>query len=322
VKLLEYIAETLGVKVAADAPWEGEKRLQYFIADAYGFQTVSLCGAKCLFVKPKGELAPVPAVKKHLGIIAEQTDLILVLDAPALNAKQRKALIAARIPFVVDGNQLYLPFLGAALQERYVNPPQKAETLSPTAQLALFRYLYQDKREMYISGLAELFGVSAMQITRAVKQLAALELIATHKDGVQIVIAGTAVGADLFDKAKPHLLNPVRKRRYVDIDALPPNLPLAGETALGEYTMLAPPQTAVYAYDGKVGDLHGTDTLVDPGAQSRVEIWRYSPTVLSAKERVADPLSLWAAIANENENGDPRLEMAQDELLAGIWRKG
>jgi DNA-binding MarR family transcriptional regulator len=322
VKLLEYIAETLGVKVAADAPWAGEKRLQFFLTDAYGFEAVTLDGVKCLFVIPTGELATIPAVKKHLGIIAEQTDLIPVLDAPALNAKQRKALIAARIPFVVDGNQLYLPFLGAALQERYVNPPQKIETLSPTAQLALFRHLYQGKHEMYISGLAELFGVSAMQITRAVKQLTALELVATRKDGVQVVIAGTAIGADLFDKAKPHLLNPVRKRFYVDNDALPPNLPLAGETALGEYTMLAPPQTAVYAYDGKVGDLQGADALVDPDAQSRVEIWRYSPTVLSAKERVADPLSLWTAIANENENGDPRLEMAQDELLAGIWGKG
>jgi DNA-binding MarR family transcriptional regulator len=316
---VEYIAETLGVKVAADAPWTGEKRLQYFLTDAYGFNAVTIDGAKCLFVKPKDKLASVPAVKKQLGLIAEQTGLIPVLDAPALNAKQRKALIAARIPFVVDGNQLYLPFLGAALSERYVNPPQKTETLSPTAQLVLFRYLYQKKREMYISGLAELFGVSSMQITRAVKQLAALELVTTRKDGVQIVVAGTVNGKDLFDKAKSHLLNPVRKRFYVDNDALPPNLPFAGETALGEYTMLAPPQTAVYAYDGKVGDLQGTDTLVDPDAQSLVELWRYSPTVLSARSGVADPLSLWAAITNENENGDPRLEMAQDELLAGIW---
>jgi DNA-binding MarR family transcriptional regulator len=313
---MKYIAETLGIKTFADnAPWAGAKRLQYFLTDAYDFTPVTLGEAKCLFVKPKGELAAISAVKKHLGIIAEQAGVPLVLDTPALDAKQRKALIAARIPFVVDGNQLYLPFIGAALQERYINPEKRVDTLSPTAQLVLFRYLYQNEREMYISGHAELFGVSAMQITRAVKQLAALGLIATRKDGVQIVIAGTDGGSVLFEKSKPYLLNPVRRRFYVDNDALPPNLPFAGETALGEYTMLAPPRIAVRAYDGKVGDLQGTDTLVDWDAQTRVEVWRYSPTVLSRKDGVADPLSLWAAIANET--GDPRLEMAKEEVLAG-----
>jgi DNA-binding MarR family transcriptional regulator len=318
VAIVKYIAETLGIKVVADdAPWAGESKLQYFLTDAYEFTLVTLGEVRCLFAKPKGELAAVSSVKKHFGIIAEHADVPLVLDSPAINAKQRKALIAARIPFVVEGNQLYLPFLGAALSERYVNRPQNSDTLSPTAQLVLFRYLYQNEREMYISGLAEFFGVSAMQITRAVKQLAALGLIATRKDGVQIVIAGTDSGFALFGKAKPHLLNPVRKRFYVDNGALPPNLPLAGETALGEYTMLAPPQITVYAYDGKVGDLPGTDTLVDRETQSQVEVWRYSPTVLSRKDGVADQLSLWAAITS---GGDPRLEMAKDELIEGIWR--
>ncbi|GHU87322.1 hypothetical protein FACS1894202_01420 [Clostridia bacterium] len=316
---MKYIAETLGIKTNADdAPWAGVSRLQYFLADAYDFTPVTLGEVKCLFIKPKSELAAISAVKKHLGIIAEQAGVPLVLDTPTLGAKQRKALIAARIPFVVDGNQLYLPFLGAALQERYVNPEKRVETLSPTAQLVLFHYLYQNEREMYISGLAELFGVSSMQITRAVKQLAALELITTRKDGVQIVIAGTAYDAALFEKSKPHLLNPVRRRFYVDNDALPPNLPFAGETALGEYTMLAPPRMTVYAYDGKIGDLQGTDTLVDLDAQTQVEVWRYSPTVLSQKDGVADPLSLWTTITNNN--GDPRLDMAKEELLAEIWR--
>jgi hypothetical protein len=325
VAIVKYIAETLGIKVVADdAPWAGESKLQYFLTDAYDFTLVALGEVRCLFAKPKGELAAVSSVKKHFGIIDEQADVPLVLNSPAINAKQRKALIAARIPFVVEGSQLYLPFLGASLSERYVSRTRNSGALSPTAQLVLFRYLYQDEREMYISGLAEFFGVSAMQITRAVKQLAALGLIATRKDGVQIVIAGAdsdrnpAGGLALFGKAKPHLLNPVRKRLYVDNGALPPNLPLAGETALGEYTMLAPPQTAVYAYDGKAGDLPGTDTLVDRETQSQVEVWRYSPTVLSRKDGVADPLSLWAAITNND--GDPRLEMAKDELIEGIWR--
>jgi DNA-binding MarR family transcriptional regulator len=316
---MEYIADTLGINVAVnEAPWAGTMNLQYFLIDAYNFEFMILGNVSCLFVKPKGELAAISAVKKHFGIITEQAGVPLVLVPETLNAKQRKALIAAKIPFVLDGSQLYLPFLGAALQERYANPVKRLETLSPTAQLVLFRYLYQDKREIYANGLAEFFGVSAMQITRAVKQLAALELITTRKDGVQIVMRGTENGQGLFDKGIPYLLNPVRKRFYVDNDSLPPNLPFASETALGEYTMLSEPRIKTYAYNGKVSDLPASDTLVDWDNQSQVEIWWYSPTALSPKDDCADPLSLWAAINNKDD--DPRLDMAKDELLAGIWR--
>ncbi|MDR1834829.1 MAG: MarR family transcriptional regulator [Fusobacteriaceae bacterium] len=316
---MKYITETLGIKVADDdTPWAKEKQLQYFLTDTYEFQSATLGDVKCLFVKPKGEMAAVSAIKKHLEKVAEQAKMPLVLLPSGLNAKQRKALIAAQIPFVIDGNQLYLPFLGVALQERYVKPPQKVETLSPTTQLVLFHYLYAGKKEMYVNGLAELFGVSAMQISRAVKQLVALELIKTRKDSVQVVIIGTESDEGIFEKAKLHLLNPVRKRFYIDNEVLPSNLPISGEAALSEYTMLAPPQAPVYAYDGKVNDLPGTNTFIDGSEQSQVEIWRYSPTILSRKCGVADPLSLWASITNEED--DPRIEMAKEELLETIWR--
>jgi len=316
---MKYIAETLGIKVAVDeAPWSGTMGLQYFLTDAYSFELLVLGDVSCLFINPKGELAAISAVKKHLGIIAEQAGVPFVLVPKTLNAKQRKALIAAKIPFVVDGSQLYLPFLCAVLQERYANPAKRVETLSPTAQLVMFRYLYLNKHEIYANGLAELFGVSAMQITRAVKQLATLELITTRKDGVQIMIEGTENGQALFDKCIPHLLNPVRKWFYVDNDALPPDLPFAGETALGEYTMLSAPRVKTYAYNGKVNDLPASDTLVDWDNQSQVEVWWYSPTALSQKNDCADPLSLWAALINEED--DPRLGMAKEELLEGIWR--
>jgi DNA-binding MarR family transcriptional regulator len=313
---MRYIEETLGIKVMTDnTPWDGTRRLQYFLTDSYAFEPMTLGDVKSLIVKPKGTLAAVPALKKHLTRIAEQTDAPIVLVPETLTAKQRKALIAARIPFVVDGNQLYLPFLGAVLQERYTNPAKRVEILSPTAQLVLFRYLYQCDRELYANGLAKFFGVSPMQITRAVRRLVTLELITTRKDGVQIVITGTESGRKLFDKAKPYLLNPVRKRFYADNTELPSNMPIAGETALAEYTMLATSRVAVYAYCGKASDISGTDTLVDWETQSLVEIWQYSSTVLSRKDGCADPLSLWATLGDD----DARIEIAKDELLAGIW---
>jgi DNA-binding MarR family transcriptional regulator len=313
---MKYVADTLGIKITAK-PWEGVTRLPFYLTDAYTFRVVALGKVKCLFIKPRGELAALTSVKKHLAKLAECAGMPLVLELETLNARQRKALIATQTPFVVEGNQLYLPFVGAALLERYVNRQATIETLSPTAQLALFHYLYQDEREIYTNGLAELFDVSTMQITRAVKQLTALGLIATRKDGVRIVISGTEHNDTLFEKAKPHLSKLIRKRFYVDKDTLPPNLPLAGVSALAEYTMLNPPDLTTYAFYGRVDELRGTDALIDADAQAEVEVWRYVPTLLSVKEKLPDPLSLWTTLTDN----DARIEIAKNELLAGVWRK-
>jgi DNA-binding MarR family transcriptional regulator len=169
---------------------------------------------------------------------------------------------------------------------------------------------------MYTSALAELFGLSAMQITRAVKQLSDLGLVSAYKDGVQIVVAGTDNGADLFKKAVPHLMNPVRKRFYVEKNILPQNLPLAGISALSEYTMINPPNVTTYAFSGSVNDLPGIDTLIDEETQAEVEVWRYSPTLLSMKDGLPDPLSLWVTLVDD----DARIDIAKDELLAEIWK--
>jgi DNA-binding MarR family transcriptional regulator len=309
---MKYIADTLGINVNYK-PWN--ECVPFYLADWYTFQRASLGGVECLFVQLKSELPALDAIKKHLAKIAEIADMPLVLEINALNARQRKALIREHIPFVMDGAQLYLPFMGALLQERYPVPTLQSEKLMPTSQLILFHYIYQKKREMYASGLADFLGVSAMQITRAVKQLSALGLFKTQKDGVQIVCAGATEGAALFDKANPYIQNPTSKKIYVEKDALPQGLPLAGFSALAEYTALNPPKLITFAFDGKVGELSGTKTLVDAEEQVEVEFWRYPPEVLSARRGFADPLSLWATLPN----GDPRTESAKEELLAAAW---
>ena len=309
---MKYIAETLSIEITTTS-WDAN--LPFYLSDSYTFQRLNLENVPCLLIKPKIELLAISTVKKHFAKIAKFTDLPLILEIESLNARQRKALITAKIPFVMDGVQLYLPFIGAVLKERYPAPKPQDSTLMPTSQQVLFCYLYRKECEMYASGLAKLLEVSAMQVTRAIRQLVALGLFTTRKDGVKIVITGTESGAALFAKAKPYLQTPVKKKIYVEKDTLPQHMTLAGASALAEYTMLNPPNIATFAFDGKVGELAGSNSLVDADAQVEVEIWRYSPARLSKKDGYTDPLSLWLTLPD----GDPRTEIAKDELLAGIW---
>ena len=72
------------------------------------------------FLHPQEELDTVNAIKKHFRRIGELCECPMVLEMPVLTSRRRKTLIEARIPFVIPGKQIYLPFLGTMLTEKCV----------------------------------------------------------------------------------------------------------------------------------------------------------------------------------------------------------
>jgi len=268
-------------------------------------------------MKPRGELDTLTAIKKHISRVRETEPLPVVLDIEGITARRRKSLIEARIPFAAPSCQIYLPFLGIALNERYTSIKAVNETLMPSSQLLLFHYLYQTEPELRAGETADGFGISAMQVSRAIRQLKALGLVLARKDGVRTVISSNERRRDLFDKARPYLLNPIRKRIYVEYERLPAGLPLSGYSALSELTMLGGAQTETFAFFGRNSELSGTDVLVDDTKQAEVEIWRYDPALLSKLPGVVDALSLAVSLSHDD---DPRVEESVDELLLDVWR--
>ena len=312
---MKYITDTLGIELKIE-PWEFANRLPFYLIDRYDFKKAVLDGVSCLFMKPKSEPDALANIKKHITNVRKIDPLPIVLELDGMTARRRKSLVDARIPFVAPECQIYLPFLGIALRERYASVKPPAETLMPSAQLLLFHYLYQKEPELRTGETADLFNLSAMQISRAIKQLTALGLVTMRKDGVRTVISKNESRRDLFEKAKPYLLNPVRKRMYAERRELPVGLPLAGYSALSELTMLGGQTTETFAFFGKAGDLTGTDTLIDNADQAEVEVWRYEPALLSKRPGVVDVLSLIMSLPLSN---DERVEQAIDELLNTLW---
>ena len=138
----------------------------------------------------------------------------------------------------------------------------------------------------------------------------------TDRDGYNAIINKSMSRRSLYDLAKPHLISPVRSVKFVDSDNRACALPLAGETALSEYSMLAPPWVRTVAYDGALEDFHGTSELMDRNKQLRVEFWAYSPIMLSGKDGVADVLSVVSSLADyAAQEDDPRLDKALEEAI-------
>ena len=87
-------------------------------------------GQKVIFLYPKTELEQFEVLKKHIARIQKKENLPVVLVLNELSYRQKEYLLREKIPFIVDGKQIYLPFMSVYLQERcdaekQPRPPRK-----------------------------------------------------------------------------------------------------------------------------------------------------------------------------------------------------
>lgn len=314
---MEYIQRVLGLDVAR-ADWKGRKKLPYFMLEAYRFEDVSIGGCSCLFVKPQNKLAPMSALKKHIDLLRGQADQPVVFELDTISPYRKAAFIEARIPFVVPGRQLYLPFIGAVQRERGdVEPSDKSvEKLIPSAQMLLFYLILENCRDLFISEAAERFDMTPMSISRAARQLEMAGLVRRESRGVRKYIIIDEAPGDLFRKARPILINPVRKAVFIRREDMREGLFEAGISVLSKRGKLNPPAAAVYgtALSETVFKTR-VNELIDDKDYMVLEIWKYDPTLIILRNE-ADPLSLYMSLAHEN---DERVEQALDDMLKEVF---
>jgi DNA-binding MarR family transcriptional regulator len=313
-----YIEKTLGVTVRTEA-WDGVKTLSYYTSEHYEFEKATIGDTPCLFIIQKGGLCAIKLVRKHVKQMRGATTLPVVLILENISGRYREFFIKENIAFVSGANQLYLPFMGISLNERYKKEVALTDKLAPSAQMLLFRYIYASASEMRTVGIAEEFGISAMQISRAAKQLEALGLLSIRKDGAKTVLHSEKGKQDLYEKAKQYLINPVRKNVYINKDQLAEECLLAGISALAAFTMISPSEIKTVALYRPSSDLVFDDVLYDEETQIEVELWRYNPKCLVDKgSDTVDVLSLTVSLMKDD---DPRVEKAVEDLLQKVWEK-
>lgn len=312
---MDYIGMTLGLKVT-DIPWDGASNMPYLITDRYDIQKIAIGTVTTWMLKLKVDFPSVGTIQKHIARIqkTEQHPAFLVFEN--LSKYRRDALIKAHIPFVVPGKQLYLPFMGVALNERCDSVVESIEKLLPSAQAIFFYYLYSKQDRIYINDAVKDLQYSAMSVSRAAKQLVQTGLFDECKEGVQKLLIARYDRKEMFEQMRPLMIDPVKRRIYIALEDIPAQCCLAGYSAMAHYTMLNVPVLTCYAAD--VGaKLKGAAGLTDADHQAQVEIWKYDPAVLS-KGNCVDPLSL---IMSLREKPDERTEEAIEELLEKFWEE-
>lgn len=314
-----YLRDTLGV-ASKLRRWPGVSKLPYFLKDSFEVRELELLNHPILLaIDKQPNKHGLASIRSQLGKLRQFAGVPVVYVTGALASYERKRLISQKVPFMVPGNQLYLPDLGVDLREYFRQRPAAPDTaLSPATQAVLIAVLLRKPwlAEWQPADVVNDLGYTTMTLSRAVRELtgAGVAKVRTQGRTRWLQIEGTA--AETWERAMPLLRSPVKRRFFAQRipSWKPPRLRLAGLSALARCSMLAEPQWPTYAIgpaQWKSATQAGIEMLPEhlPGA-CEYEVWHYNPGLIPGSE-IVDPLSLTLSL---HSSADERVLLALDEL--------
>ena len=311
---MQYLDKVLGIKVIyVDVNF---KHLPNFITTRYYLKMTIMNGKRVIFLYPKVKLEQIEVLKKNIIWLEKNEDLPVVLVLKELCYRRKEYLIREKIPFIVEGKQIYLPFMAIYLQERCDAEKQKKAEILPSSQMLLLHFIYGGAKELSTSQAAKDLDLTPMSISRASKQLEEMELLHIKKLGVQRILQTEYSPEMLFKKAEGKLLNPIKRTVYIPKEYVEKDLLESGYSALAEKSMLNPPNIKCFATE-KISQWKDvmTNNLQDSQMQVIIEMWRYNPRKLSP-EKTVDELSLALTL---KDNRDERVLEAVEKMLNELW---
>ena len=319
-ELERYLHDALGVSVKT-TPWSGVGQLPPVLRERYRFAKAELLGLRALLVIDANPEEQSPAtVRKHLDMLQTKQPAELIYVRARVTAYNRKRLIEQKVPFIVPGNQMYLPMLAIDLREHFRRIREEAPTFSPSTQVVVLHAMLRDAGQVLIpSEMAPLLGYSAMTMTRAFDELETAKLAEVTVRGRERCLRFIGDRREIWEKAQPFLRNPVSKRLFIRRIHGAEGATHAGLTALAHYSMLAPPAYTTYALSREEWKtLRQQHKIIEVPVQdpdvSEIEVWWYS-TARFAEHGMVDQLSLYLSLKADH---DERTETALEEMMEKI----
>ena len=309
-ELIEYLESLFGNDVEIQA-YIFTSNVPMYLVDGYHFQITSIDGTSFITMEPTTNGYRLPTLVKHLAKASQLSGLSCALVFSSLRSSQRSSLLSQKVPFVVPGAQLYLPFVGCAFTEKKTNTLRLPEAMAPGTQL-VFLYLYYKKSSPAVtaSELAVQLKLSKATLSRAISSLKQLGLLSIKVEGTKkLLTLPIASKRTLLDAAKPYLRSPVHQVIYL-VEA-PKKALLGGFLALKGQTMLSATQkdgshvVSINQAKELESEAISEQDFLDFGGFP-IEIWKYDPALL-ASGKIVDGISL---ILSFNQEYDERTEQA------------
>lgn len=322
-----YLSATFKIPVDLGS-WSAAAGLPLILANGFDFRRTELLGHEILVASPRVETVEnLIQTSKRLGMLAQHFNGTTVLVLASISAYQRGRLIEEATPFIVPGNQLFIPHLAMDLKEHFrLKRRYSEDQITPASQALLLRHLMiKDVEDARPSDLAAVMRYSAMSIGRAFEELEAHGLARVKVRGRGKHITFNQPSRDLFEAALPRLRSPVKAEHWFrspklaeDINsfALVEHLQAGGESALAQRSTMSRPRIMRFAAGPKDWNRIQSSEFTIEVSQNEdpdfgVDAWWYDPDIVSGGNDV-DALSLYLQFRN---HPDERLEAAADQLL-------
>lgn len=273
---------TLGLSVKITA-WDDINTLPDELKSEKEFSIMEVLGISCLVISVKNSDFQLSTFQKQSRLIQQFCPLTQVICFDRINSYQRKCLIENNQAFIVPDNQIYLPFVGMVLQERFKAASLAGTVLTAMAQYILLFFIF-DTTQDYHSKLeiSQKLDINLMNVTRGVQELEELSLVETRKKGRSSMVSLVHSKQETLENCRDYLRNPVQRIEYVKPLPWMNELPLAKEARVIE----------------KKEFLERADQLemVDPNWAKQDEyvkllVWRYDSTRVT-NDKTLDPISL------------------------------
>ena len=311
---ISYIEETLHMNGNASV-YERSDTLPLYLRNGYYLYSLAISGATCLLAEPK-EPANLTALRKQSIQLKILTGLDCVLCLEVVRIYTKEKMLAEGIPFVIAGQQIYMPFLGIALTNNCAREIPVIDKISFSTQKLLLTAIYEGWVQTTLTEAAKALNISKMSVTRCFDELESLGLMLVKSEGKMRRFNYKSGRRALWETVRPFLRNPI-SRQYRLGEQLDIGFEkLGGMSAVCHYSMLADNHYTVYAIskdDAKeIGKLKLP--LVPENETPFIIIHVMSYNLEYHEANAIDPLTAILSLTDE-EKTDPRVEAAIDEIL-------
>lgn len=315
-----YIETNLGLSIHVGIYKESAK-LPLYLADTYEIYSALSGNQKYLLITPKNITNLSPAnIQKHIQTLTQLSGLDCVYLCRAITAFNRNRLINYKVPFVVPGNQMYLPMAGIDLREYYRRQAAVKDSLTASAQAVILQVLNEKNTMRYTAtNLAARLGYSVMTMSRAIEEISSLDMLRIKQDGKEKVLILPADFKEFWNNIQEKLSSPVKQIYWLkslpqDFQGIP-----AGLTALSQLSHLSSPAAVTYAVDLKTSKSICsqykkliTDTAEDD--LTEIQTWKYNPGLFS-KNGLTDYFSLFLSL---RDTDDERVNQALVQMMEKV----
>ena len=320
INMKEFLEKSLQQNVIMTENKEVYKKLPLAYRGRYNIFTVEMNGVLWMAIHPKENVGLVMLRRDRAGV-EKMTGLncAIFLDRTTFYIKEK--LMEEGIPFVIDGKQVFLPFIGYLLSKENERELPPVHLISFLTQKMLLIAIYERWNEVRVSGAAKRLEVSTKSASRCFDELEYLNVNVLGMKGKSRVINIPDDREQLWQQIESVLRNPVIRRFILRKDMKLEKK--AGISALCEYSLLSDNAYPTYAVTKK--ELKASGVKEEKQASELEEIGcvvlevGYFTDFLG--KGLQDPLSVVLSLTEE-EQEEERVDISINEMLEEyVWSK-